>query len=75
MGYRTSNIIAKAEGFEKQGVKVFAPILDNRELEEIQDILVGLENRGWLLTHWSVVAYANNSEAGYPVFRYQGVSS
>lgn len=69
MGYRANNIIARAEGLESKGIKIFAPILSNRELEEIQEILVGLENRGWILKHWAVTAYENNSDTGYPVFR------
>lgn len=72
MGYRANNIIARAEGLEEKGVKIFAPILDNRELEEVQEIFSGLDNRGWTLTHWAVTSYANNSETGYPVFRYEG---
>lgn len=72
MGYRANNIIARAEGLETKGVKIFAPILNDEELEEIQEIFEGLEARGWFLKHWAVTAYQNNSETGYPVFRHEG---
>lgn len=71
MGYKANNIIARAEGLEKKDVKVFAPILDYREMEEIQDILEGLDSRGWSLTHWAVTT-SSGAETGYPVFKFEG---
>lgn len=56
-----------ADAAEDEGFDIFTPTFDSAVMNQRQHVLAALKNRGWKLTHWSVVTH-QNAAYGYPVF-------
>lgn len=52
---------------EEEGVDVFTPFFDIIEMRHRQHLIFLLKQRGWKMTHWSVITHQNVA-CGYPVF-------